>query len=187
MTALSDLIARDPDSGRFCAVPVERRFWDKVVKTEHCWVWTGATVKERGQLFHRGRLDLAPRVSWELHRGLIPDGLWVLHTCDNPACVNPDHLYLGNRQDNGKDAAERGRTVAILHPELLPRGKRHGRQTKPERTARGSRHGCAKLDENTVETIRKSAAPNKTLAALYYVSRDTIEAIKARRRWKHVP
>jgi hypothetical protein len=83
---------------RYATVPLEERFWSKVRKTESCWLWTGAGGGHYGRLVRGGRLDLSHRVSWELHNGPIPDGLFVLHNCpggDTPACVNPDHLWLG--------------------------------------------------------------------------------------------
>lgn len=82
-----------------------KRFWEKVEKSEDCWIWT-ASKSERGY----GRIGLtagkavnASRVSWVIHNGPIPGDLFVCHTCDNPSCVSPHHLFLGTRQDNIND------------------------------------------------------------------------------------
>lgn len=90
--------------------PIEIRFWQSVDKTGDCWLWTAAHLPAGyGMTFVRGKNQLAHRVAWELTNGVITEGAWVLHRCDNPACVNPDHLYLGNRSRNMKDAHERSR------------------------------------------------------------------------------
>jgi hypothetical protein len=91
--------------------PIETRFARYVNKDEAggCWLWTGYTVRGYGALGIKGRPIYAHRISWELHRGQIADGSCVLHHCDVPRCVNPDHLFLGSRQDNLTDARQKGR------------------------------------------------------------------------------
>lgn len=86
------------------------RFWEKVMKTDNCWLWIGA--RERGgygciQIKHNN--FRAHRLSWELHHGTVPTGMHVLHTCDNPPCVNPTHLFLGTSLDNMADKVRKGR------------------------------------------------------------------------------
>lgn len=80
-----------------------------------CWVWTGfRDRKGYGQIALDGRRGVhgyTHRVAWELHNGPIPDGLWVLHRCDNPPCCNPAHLFLGTAADNNRDMAAKGRHV----------------------------------------------------------------------------
>ena len=95
--------------GRY-ATP-EDRFWRKVDKSGECWLWQGATYcrMHYGCLGIGGRTTRAHRFSWELHNGPIPDGLCVLHRCDVPRCVNPDHLFLGTKLDNMKDRTAKGR------------------------------------------------------------------------------
>lgn len=94
--------------------PLSERFWEKVqVRTKNsCWVWTGS-LDNRGypkmsQAFRESPLK-AHRVSWELHFGEIPGGLFVLHACDNPSCVNPNHLMLGTAMANSVDMSRKGR------------------------------------------------------------------------------
>jgi len=97
----------------------ECRFWAKVAKTEDgCWNWT-ASKRHKGYgafCYYRDDGTLvqgrAHRYSWEIHNGDIPDGMFVLHSCDNPACVNPDHLFLGTNQDNVDDMMRKGRNVS---------------------------------------------------------------------------
>jgi hypothetical protein len=88
-------------------------FWKKVRKSDGCWEWTGA-VNEwgYGRIGSRDRLGAkrtAHRLSWLLAFGPIPDGALVLHACDNPPCVRPDHLFLGTHEDNMQDRHNKGR------------------------------------------------------------------------------
>ena len=101
--------------------PVEERFWEKVQKTDGCWLWTGATIAAGyGELaVGQPRKPLrAHRLSWEMHHGPIPEGLLVLHHCDVRNCVRPEHLFLGTHQDNMADAYAKGR----MRPWGWPRG-----------------------------------------------------------------
>ena len=101
---------------RFGPKPIglARRFWAKVDKLGEfdCWLWTGRRAKRYGYgELYRGpgqTVGKAHRISWELHHG--PTDLKVLHTCDNPACVNPAHLFLGTQQDNLRDMRDKGRS-----------------------------------------------------------------------------
>ena len=77
-----------------------------------CWLWIGASINnEKGHFRMRGKEWIASRAAWELYRGPIPEGDYVLHHCDNPWCVNPDHLYTGTQTDNMRDAKVRNRLV----------------------------------------------------------------------------
>jgi hypothetical protein len=89
----------------------EQRFWPRVRKSTGCWEWTGGRYKSGGYGQFKASVGQvrAHRFSWELHNGPIPDGMWVLHRCDNPPCVRPEHLYLGTVRENVRDMIERGR------------------------------------------------------------------------------
>lgn len=91
--------------------PPEPRFWAKVLKLDSgCWEWQAARLNGYG-VFHprHGQTCGAHRFSFELENGAIPNGLHVLHKCDNPPCVNPTHLFLGTQQDNNADCRKKGR------------------------------------------------------------------------------
>lgn len=96
------------------AAALVTRFWAKVKKTETCWLWTASSIRGYGQ-FHLPRTDYgqhtvyAHRYAWTITNGPIVDDLQVLHRCDVPLCVNPDHLFLGTQPDNLADARRKGR------------------------------------------------------------------------------
>lgn len=142
-----------------------KRFWNKVAKGPGCWYWQGA-----GGAYGKVRLDgrsvSAHRLAWQLKRGPIPAGLHVLHRCDNPRCVRPSHLFLGDHSDNMKDAARKGRV-------------------KPPHKF-GESHHKAKVTAREVRAIRASAATISALANRYRLSRGAICHIRARRSWNHV-
>jgi len=91
------------------------RFWLNVDKSggpDTCWEWQASRLPDGyGSIGRNGRVYRTHRVAWELTYGSIPDGLWVLHHCDNPSCCNPSHLFLGTPTDNMRDCARKGRTV----------------------------------------------------------------------------
>mgnify|MGYP001611721796 FL=1 len=89
--------------------PFHIGFWGKVSIADGCWVWRGARRGGRLNQYGNYRGMVASRVAWEITRGHIPDGLHVLHRCDIPLCVNPDHLFLGTIKDNAIDMMLKGR------------------------------------------------------------------------------
>ena len=92
------------------SVPIEIRFMRHVTRTATCWIWTGARDRDGYGCYDlEGHHTRAHRVSWRIYHGEIPSGLWVLHHCDNPCCVNPEHLFLGTHLDNMRDMVSKGR------------------------------------------------------------------------------
>lgn len=116
--------------GVYARPPIAERFWkfiEPIPEGSGCWEWTGARNNMGyGQIGTTScRHMLAHRFSWELHNGPIGPGLLVLHRCDNPACVNPAHLFLGTHRENAKDAVVKGRWY-------------HGGAPKPYKTGKDS-------------------------------------------------
>lgn len=147
---------------------IEKRFWSKVkVVDNSCWEWQGSKDRdEYGQAFHDQKFIAAHRLSWLVHKGNLPN-LFVCHKCDNPSCVNPDHLFLGTNSDNMLDMVKKGRA--------------------PNR--KGSNHGMAKLNEDKVKEIKRLLSNGSTMYAVakaYNVTFGTIRNIKNDKTWTHV-
>ena len=88
-----------------------QRFWEKVQKKSGgCWTWLGAKNNQGyGNFNVGGKFERAHRIAYCLSIGEVPAGLFVLHHCDNPSCVNPKHLFLGTQKDNMQDCLKKGR------------------------------------------------------------------------------
>lgn len=163
-----------------------RRFMEKVREDAGCWIWTGAKDRKGYGKFSIGNSRMADgkrrnsmvsahRVSYELFIGPIPEGQGfhgscVLHRCDNPACVNPAHLFIGSNADNVRDMDLKGRRIT--------------------KTRLGSAHHNAVLDEQKVAEIYQMAIhrlkPQLQIARQFGVCLSTVSHIKTGRLWSHV-
>lgn len=158
----------------------EKGFWARVKKqADGCWVWTGARTKAGyGRIHKQG---YAHRWSWKLaNKKDIPEGLNVLHRCDNPPCIRPSHLFLGTKADNNADMAKKGRST---------KGDRNPMRMYPELVARGERQGFARLTEKKVLAIRQARIAGATLDSLaskFKVNRITVSDISRGVTWAHV-
>lgn len=157
----------------------EGAFWSRVDRSnaDGCWIWTGTLDGNMGYgrfTFGRGGRAPAHRVAFALRHGRIPR-LLVCHTCDNPPCVNPAHLWEGTAADNNRDRANKGRTVRPIRDESRVR------------YARGERHGSAKLTAPDVVAIRQDPRPLSRVSKTYGISTSTAGRIKRRELWRDVP
>lgn len=162
---------------------IVQRFWAKVQKSSDCWIWTASKRNKgygafaytwKGQMIH----DRAHRFSYRLHLGDIPDGLFVLHRCDTPACVNPAHLFLGTNYDNVRDMHAKGRKVVG--------GTHCGDNGKWKR---GEIHHAAKMTAESVRELRSLHEQGWSFSRLgvrYGINQSAVYKIVHRLRWKHV-
>ncbi len=147
---------------------LEDRFWSHVDKTGDCWIWVAfRTPFGYGAVQVSGKKVHAHRVAYELTHGAIPVGMCVMHKCDNPPCVRPEHLCLGTASENTKDMYNKGR----------------------DRAARGEHSGAAKLTDQAVKDIRRRSSSGERkcdLAVEFGVSKATVTLVTQRRAWAHV-
>jgi len=159
--------------GKYCSrncspkfINPERRFWDKVKKTITCWEWIGQKNSDGyGIIYVKGLGMGAHRFSYRLNRE-IPENLYVLHSCDNPSCVNPKHLFVGTQQDNMQDMLKKGR-------QFYPKGENAG---------------MSKLTKNQINKIRELYKTGKyfqkDLANKYGISQTNVSCIILNKSWK---
>lgn len=146
------------------ALTAKQRFEAKIKKTEDCWEWTAARDKDGYGFFSKeGKQLKAHRAAWEFERGAIPDGIQVLHKCDNPKCVRVDHLFLGTNIDNVKD------------------------RTQKRRQPEGEKHSDAKVTLKQVQEMRRigKIGTYKTIANKYGISIAQTAKILNRQSWKN--
>lgn len=145
-----------------------QRFNQKWIKDgdSGCHLWISATnLQGYGVLHSRNSSCIrAHRFSWMISHGEIPLGMCVLHKCDRPRCVNPEHLFLGTRFDNMRDCSAKGRSNA----------------------ARGENAGSAKLTESDVLEIRGSKESNRAAGERYGINSATVSRIRNRLRWRYL-
>jgi hypothetical protein len=158
------------------ARPIRERFWEKAAiqpSEDGCWLWLSNTDSDGYGLFlvRKGVTARAHRMAWELaHAEEIPVGLFVCHRCDNPACIRPDHLFLGTVQENRADCIAKGRHA---------HGAKHS--ARPNSNAR--------VTADQVRCIRGrvgAGEPQKNLCAEFGMSPAAISMIVHGQRWKHV-
>lgn len=124
----------------------------QVIPETGCHEWTKSTSSGYGRVWDGERLWYAHRLMWTVHRGAIPEGYDVLHSCDNPRCINLRHLWLGTQQDNMLDKVRKGRhlvSVAAMHA------------ARPATGVRGSRHPKSKLTDTQAEHIKSLRGQSK--------------------------
>jgi hypothetical protein len=156
------------DDGPRARASIENRFWKKVHKTDCCWTWIGTRKPNQYGAIQSGGVGsktlLAHRVSYEIHKGKIPVGMVVMHSCDNPSCVNPEHLSLGTFKENTADMIAKGRKVSVpIH---------------------GEKNGKSRLNLTQVEYIKGCDKTNAALARELNVSVNCIRSVRIGRTWK---
>ena len=151
------------------------RFWDKVDRPEEgCWPWVASTDEKgygfikRGGYGRKGSSNIrAHRVSWMLFNGPIPEGMCICHKCDNPNCVNPEHLFLGTMKDNCHDRDRKGR----------------------QRSRKGEEHNLAKLNWRQVEELRDLVLAHGMsqggVAQIFSISQTVVSKIVLGQLWKN--
>lgn len=152
---------------------VAERFWGKVEKSDGCWEWQKCKTFFGYGLFRvDGKNVRAHRFSWGSINGAIPDGMCVLHHCDNPSCVNPDHLFIGTKKDNAQDRLSKGRPGS----------------PGPAIPLMGELHQNTNLTNKDVMEIRRlcQTMTQRAIAKIYNITFQSVNLIVNRKRWSHL-
>lgn len=155
--------------GKYVTVKTIKKFesYFTPIDSNKCWLWNGSLIKGYGEFYSQSQKISAHRFMYILKKGIIPKNLEICHTCDNPRCINPNHLEAKSHYENIQDCIRRGR--------------------EPNR--KGSKCPNSKLTEREVLNIRKefiSKTNVQDLALKYHVRPNTIHQIISRRNWKHI-
>jgi len=157
-------------------VTPEERFWSKVDKSGDCWLWTAGCFDDGyGAFGFEKKLWRAHRWSYWRYKGEIPEGMVVMHSCDTPRCVRPEHLSVGTYSDNARDTANKGRNIWQRHPEKV-----HRRQQDGEDNA------SAKLTWNKAALIREMYASGwkqREIAQHFEVTQSAVSNVLTGKRW----
>lgn len=185
----------------------EERFWSRVDKhgpvPEHkpeigpCWIWTGGMATGGyGSATFRSRSTRAHRLAYQFATGTDPGNKCVCHSCDNPLCVRPDHLWLGTHTDNHRDMETKRRNKhgdqhwTRTNPEKVQRGDRSYQRRRPDWLARGERHGNARLTEEIVRVMRyarvREGLSYDAIAIRFGFSKAAVYQAVIGKTWKHV-
>jgi len=156
-------------------------FWRGAVRVGPCLEWQGSSYRRGyGKVWYLGLPWATHRLAWTLRHGPVPAGLCVCHTCDNPRCIEPLHLFLGTMADNMRDRNAKGRQGLQFHAK--------GRQG-PHVHDRGSLRASAKVTETQVREMREAAlmgVSRRELGRRYGVAHQTVTKIVNRQKWAHL-
>lgn len=166
--------------------PAVQRFHSRyLIQPNGCWEWqAGKDSKGYGVITVDNKMVKAHRLSWMLHNGQIPKhdsyhGVMVCHHCDNPGCVNPEHLFLGLAVNNHDDMMKKGR-------HNCGSGDHHRSITRPETIMRGEQHTRAKITTDIAKLIKYGMEKGRDLAKRFGIKESTISNIRTGKTWRHI-
>jgi len=150
-------------------ISIEEKLKRYFVTDSNCWSWTGSKDRNGYGVFghHRNKQLRAHRAAYEFHVGAIPTGMFVCHSCDNPSCINPKHLFVGTAKDNTQDMIKKQRKT-ILYGELHPNSKLSNDQVL------------------RIKQLRKQNIPLNDIANQFCISFQTVSSIAKGTTWNHI-